>query len=216
MSLFAVGYLDVVSFAGSWANAPFAVAAGIAAAFALLQVTGILGLVAGDHGGDADADHDVASHHQGDTAAAHVPFSILWQTFALAFAAVGFALNLRYLGAESVPLSSLAWTVPSSLLGGYLGVTLVARVLGPVLSSQAQEATSRPQLVGQTGVVISTRVDEHFGEVRIRDKSGHDLRVVCRLAMGATEVPLEHQQVVIVDCEENGSLIVETIDYGVD
>ena len=72
---------------------------------------------------------------------------------------------------------SLAWTVPASLVGGYVAVAIVARLLGPVLSSKGQEATSRAQLVGQIGIVISSKVDQEFGEVRIRDKSGHDVLI---------------------------------------
>jgi hypothetical protein len=89
----------------------------------------------------------------------------------------------------------------------------MARLLGPVLSSTKQEATSRAQLIGQMGVVISTKVDAEFGEVRIRDKSGHDLRVICKLAPGAKSTPREHQTVLVVDYgEANGELFVEPLD----
>jgi membrane protein implicated in regulation of membrane protease activity len=228
--------VSAVGFLLAWANAPFAIAAGIAALFALLQVTGVLGLIAGGGEGDADhdvdhdvdADHDADGDHDGDhegderawAAAAlaplgfgKIPFSMIWQTFALFFAATGFGLNLHFINAGGPPLHSLAWTLPIALFSGYLGVAVVARVLGPVLSSTEQEATSRAQLIGQTGVVISTKVDSEFGEVRIRDKSGHDLLVVCKLLPGAKSVPREHESVVVVDySEEKGELFVEGLD----
>jgi len=235
--------VSALGFLLAWANAPFAVAAGIAGLFALLQMTGVLGFLAGggEGGGDAehdvdhdvDADHDADGDHDGDQDGDHegedrswtsaalaplgfgkIPFSMIWQTFALIFAAVGFGLNLRFMSTGGPPLHTLAWTLPSALLGGYVGVAIVARLLGPVLSSTEQEATSRSQLIGQTGVVISTKVDAEFGEVRIRDKSGHDLRVICKLAPGAKGMPLEHQIVLIVDyTEENGELLVEPLDF---
>jgi len=242
--------VSALGFLLAWANAPFAVAAGIAGLFALLQVTGILGLIAGgggeadhdvDHDVDADADHDVehdADHdqdhdqdHDGEdrswTSAAlaplgfgKIPFSMIWQSFAAIFAVVGFALNLHFMGeagGAGPPLYTLAWTLPAGLVGGYLGVAILARVLGPVLSSTDQEATSRSQLIGQTGVVISTKVDAEFGEVRIRDKSGHDLRVVCKLAPGAKAMPKENETVVVVDyTEEKGELFVEALDLDED
>ena len=243
--------MSAVGFLLAWANAPFAVAAGIAAVFALLQVTGVLGLIAGggdggdadhdvDHDVDADADHDVDADHDADAdqdgdhdedgdhegqdrswaSAAlaplgfgKIPFSMIWQTFALAFAAIGLGLNLHFIDHGGPPLYTLAWTLPAGLVGGYLGVAVLARLLGPVLSSKEQEATSRSQLIGQTGVVISTKVDAEFGEVRIRDKTGHDLLVVCKLAPGAKGVPLEHQSVLVVDyTEEKGELLVEPFD----
>jgi membrane protein implicated in regulation of membrane protease activity len=246
--------LSAVTFLVAWANAPFAIAAGVAAVFALLQVTGVLGLIAGggegdhdvDHDADVDADADVdhdvdADHdvdgdqdadHDADEGGAHdrslalaalaplglgkIPLSLIWQTFCLAFAAAGFALNARYLGApEGPPVHTLAWTLPLSMIAGYLTVAGVARVVGPVLSSKGQEATSRAQLVGQIGVVISSKVDREFGEVRIRDKTGHDIRVVCKLADGAKNAPTERQSVVVVDYEpERGELYVEPLDDG--
>jgi membrane protein implicated in regulation of membrane protease activity len=243
--------IDVVSALGfllAWANAPFAVAAGIAAVFALLQMTGILGVVAGGGEGGADADHDLDhdldqdvdhdadgdgdGEHEGDHDAedghdrtwasaalaplgfGKIPFTMIWQTFALVFAATGFALNLRYFDLGGPPVHTLAWTLPASFLGGYLGVALVARILGPVLSSTEQEATSRAQLIGQTGIVISTKVDAEFGEVRIRDKSGHELQVICKLAPGAKGIPLEQQSVLVVDyTEDKGELLVEPLDF---
>jgi len=230
--------LQALGFLITWANAPFAIAAGVAAVFALLQLTGVLGLIAGGHEGDVDhdVDHDIDHDvdHDADHDADHessedrglaiaalaplgygrIPFSMIWQTFCLVFAAAGFALNFHYLGrAGGPPLHTLAWTLPGGLVAGYLGVAALAKVLGPVLSTKGQEATSRAQLVGQIGVVISSKVDEHFGEVRIRDKTGHDLRVVCRLAQGTDRPPTEHQSVVVVDYEEErGELLVAPLD----
>ncbi len=235
---------SVLAFLFAWANAPFAAAAGIAAVFAVLQLTGVLGLIAGgeeggehdadhdvEHDVDADADNDVAQEQDADHDAddggedrswasaalsplgfGKIPFSVIWQTYALVFAGTGFALNMRFLGAGGPP-ATLAWTLPSAMLAAYLGVAVVARLLGPILSSEQQEATSRAGLVGQTGVVISSKVDSEFGEVRIRDKTGHDLRVVCKLAKGATSIPTERHNVVVVDYDEGkGELFVEPLD----
>jgi hypothetical protein len=240
---------SALAFVFALGNAPFAIALGVAVAFALLQVTGILGVIAGggdgggDHDGDVGGDHDAggdggsdadadadanADHDQDHDAAGRggwghaalaplglgkIPFSIVWQTFALAFAATGLAMNAHHLGTSGPPPFTLLWTVPAALAGGYVATALVGRVLGPVLSTKGQEATTRAQLVGQMGIVISTKVDREFGEVRIRDKTGHDLRVVCKLADGAKRVPTEKQSVVVVDYEpERGGLFVEPLD----
>jgi membrane protein implicated in regulation of membrane protease activity len=243
--------LGLVRFLVSSGNVPFAIALGIAFLFVLLQVSGVLGLIAGggeghdaDHGdaggdahdaggehdadadadGDNDADHD-ADHDEGRswTSAAlgplgvgKLPFSLIWQTYLVVFAAAGLALNARYFEvAGGAPLVSLAWSVPASLLSGYVAVALLARLLGPVFAPKEQEATSRAELVGQIGVVISSNVDAEFGEIRIRDKTGHDLRVVCKLAppgRGAKGKPArttvrENQSVVVVEYE-GGELFV--------
>lgn len=236
-----------LAFLVSLANAPFAIAMGAVIVFTLLQVSGLLGLLAGD-ADDAGAPHEVAAGHEGgaggdtshDADGGHegdqdhdgdrggaggsfaaalgfglLPLSMIWQTFAVASSITGFALNLPFMGApDGPPLHTLAWTIPGATLVGALAVAGLGRVLGPVLATKPHEATSRAELVGQLGVVISSRVDEDFGEVRIRDKTGHDLRVVCRLAKGTSRSPREQDGVVVVDCDERGTLVVEPFDEG--
>jgi membrane protein implicated in regulation of membrane protease activity len=217
---------SALTFLFGWANAPFAVAAGVVAAFALLQVSGLLGILAGaedhDHGAGGDGD----GHDHGDDDGPHapwasalgfgvLPFSMIWETFGLVAAGIGYALNFSYLGRPGgPPLVTLLWTLPAAVAGGAAGVAWLARSVGPVLSSKEHEATRRADLVGQLGVVISTRVSEEFGEVRIRDKTGHDLRVVCKLATGVRVPPREHDRVVVVDCDDRGALLVEPLDEG--
>lgn len=211
----------------AWANLPFAIASGIALVFALLQVTGVLALIgSGDHDGDhdldgdgepdadADADHDADHAGIGDAifgglGVGRIPISIIWQSYAIVFAVTGYALNARWLGVSEPPLLTLAWTVPSGLVAGYAVVATLARLLGPVFATKPHEATSRAELVGLSGVVISSKVTDEFGEVRIRDKSGHDLRVVCRLAPGAKPAG-EHQRVVVVEYESEGGWLLVT------
>jgi membrane protein implicated in regulation of membrane protease activity len=241
--------MSTLGFFVALANAPFAVALGVVAIFALLSSTGLLGILAGggegDHdvdGGDAgaeaeaDADADADGEHAADAhdGDAHdgsgherslastmlaplgfgtIPISVIWQTFAFAFALAGYAMNYGYLGRQGgPPMLTLIWTLPGGFIAGCIASVGVNRLLAPVLSSKGQEATSRSQLVGQIGVVISSKVDREFGEVRIRDKSGHDVRVVCRLASGAARSPRESQTVVVVDCDDNGGLLVEPLD----
>jgi membrane protein implicated in regulation of membrane protease activity len=215
--------LGLVRFLMASANIPFAMALGIAVLFVLLQVSGLLGLLAG---GEGDHGHDV--HHEagpswatgafGPLGAGKLPLSLIGQTFLAVFAASGLALNAGYVDAPGgVPLVSLAWSLPSSLLLAYKATALLARLLGPVFAPRQQEATSRDELVGAIGVVISSAVDEQFGEIRVRDKSGHDLRVVCRLAPSARDAPsraksvIHSASVVVVECER-GELLVEPFE----
>lgn len=223
-----------IGFLVSWANAPFAVAMGVVVVFSLLQASGVLGLIAGEaHDADHDVDHDLqdldheadhdAEHDDSDTApvggslaaalgVGKLPFSLIWQTFALAAAGCGYALNLRYLHEPGgPPLYTLAWTLPSAALSGTAVVATAARLLGPIFSSKEHEATRRNELVGQIGIVISSKVDEHFGEVRIRDKTGHDIRVVCRLARAVATSPRERESVVVVECDDKGAVFVEPL-----
>lgn len=211
----------------TWANAPFTVALGIGLAFALLQVTGVLGLLAGgDHDGDTDTDHDHDfASDSGDAADGHdghdghgeadadagllsalgvgkVPLSIIWQTYAISFALAGMTMNAVYLSRHgTLPTYTLVWTLPAALLLGFLITSALGRLLSRVTANPEQEATSRSQLVGKTGVVISSKVDQQFGEIRVRDKTGHVVRVVCQ-TRESTPIP-EGREVVVVEYDRD-------------
>jgi membrane protein implicated in regulation of membrane protease activity len=228
-----------VSFLSSllvWANVPYVVALGVAMAFGLLQMTGLLGLLAGgaDHDGDSDGDHDVDAHHDADAdhdadhdaddhgvghqllaglGVGKVPLSILWQTYAVVFAISGIAANAVYLThVGAVPTAALAWTLPLSLVVGYVATRLLSRAIARLIADPAQEATSRKQLVGHTGVVISSTVSHEFGEVRLRDKTGHVVRIICRTRDEGPTIP-EGREVVIVDYDgDHGHLFVAPLD----
>jgi membrane protein implicated in regulation of membrane protease activity len=232
--------MSLWAFLCAWGNLPFGVAFGIAVVFAALSWSGALSVLSG--GGDAeesdgDADGDEADADEGDDSddesddaddegadrgvfalalaplgKGKLPWSLLWQSFAVIFAVTGYAANVRYLREASVPLRSLLWTVPLALLVAYACVALLARLLGPVFSSEADLATSRKDLVGELGVVISTRVTAEFGEVRFRDKTGHDVRIVCALDHGS-RVPREGEQVVVVGLDpRSGRVLVAPLE----
>lgn len=241
--------MTLLTFLTTWANAPFTVVGAITVLFALLSISGVMGLLAGgDHGdghdvdadadvdADVDADADADPGHDADHDADHdaegegdggrslgamvlgpmglgrLPLSLMWQSFAIVFALTGLTLNSHYAALGAVPLLTLAWTVPASTAVGYAFVALLAKLLGPVFSTKEVEATSRAQLVGQMGVVISSKVTSSFGEVRIHDKSGHDIRVICKLMKDSRE-PKEHESVVVVEFdEEKGELYVAPLE----
>src|SRR5258708_5307164 len=81
---------------------------------------------------------------------------------------------------------------------------------GPIFATKEAEATKRSALVGQIGTVISSRVTTDFGEIRLKDHTGHIVRVLCKLSDGA-RIPNEHEQVVVVDYEDD-TLFVSPLD----
>ncbi len=184
----------------------------------------------GDGDGDADghdADVDADGHdgddgddsdHDGDEGArfgfweglgvGRVPMTIIWQTFAATFAFAGLAMNTMYLARhDSLPLISLAWTMPSALVFAYASTRTISGMLGRVLVDAGQQATSRKELVGRAGVVISSRVNHEFGEVRIADKTGHVVRVICHTRAGDAPIA-EGADVVVVEVDEHHGRIV--------
>lgn len=214
------------AFLSAWGNAPFGIAFGIALVFAVLSWSGALSLLAGDHAGDEAEGHDGDADGDGDgdgdgddtddaddadddgargTASqvlgafgfGRLPTSLLWQSFAIVFGVTGVAVNTRYLHEGALPLRSLLVSVPVALLAAFVVVALLARFVGPVLAADATLASSRDELVGHVGTVISTTVTADFGEVRFREKNGHDVRLVCALDEGS-RIAREGEKVVVV------------------
>ena len=119
--------MTIFQFLTAGANAPFTIAAGVTLLFALVQWSGILGVLGGDHeaehdvhheaDADHDADHDADQDHEegassrpiGSIVAAsfgfgRIPFSLIWQAFGLAFALTGLSENGRYIATGAVPV----------------------------------------------------------------------------------------------------------------
>jgi len=218
----------------AWGNAIYTFALTTTLAFAFLQVSGALGWLAGVDSDDGDSDHDVdadhdidgdhdaeSDHDAGDddndvsrgilatVGGGRVPFSIIWQTFGACFGLSGLAMNtvaLAELG--QVPTWSLFWTFPVAVVTSYYATRLFAGGLARVLAHDATQASSRRDLVGRPGVVISSQLSTQFGEVRIRDKSSH-VSVICKLVDGPPVS--EGTEVVIVEFEK-GQLYAAPFD----
>lgn len=237
-----MSFLDWLS---AWANVPFAIAGLATLLFAVVQASGLLGLLAGggdaDAEGDVDADADVEADvdadvdadadaeadgdADGDTesdsgsaggspslagmilaplAIGRVPVTLTAQSFSMTFALAGLAINAPWAEASALPLYTLAWTLPCSMLAGYAASSLVARIALPIVDDRRHAATARKDMVGAIGVVISSGVSPDFGEVRVRDRTGHDVRLVVKLAPRSRPL-VEREEIVIVDVDERGT-----------
>ncbi|MEO5726809.1 MAG: hypothetical protein ABI134_26115, partial [Byssovorax sp.] len=179
----------------------------------------------GDGDGDGDHDHDADQENEhsvghgllGGLGVGKVPLSIIWQTYAIAFGLTGIIGNTIYLSyARALPPTTLAWTLPVALVLGYLVTRRLGRVLARVASDPRHDATSRKELVGHTGVVISSKISSEFGEVRLMDKTGHTLRIICRTRDSEPTIA-EGREVVIVEHDSSGDhLFVAPLDEGIE
>lgn len=231
----------------TWANVPFVVALGVAVTFVLLQVSGLLGLLAGggDHEGDTDADHeadtgsadgdadadadadgdadaDADADNEGEAHQAHggagkeflagmgvgtMPLSIVWQSFAVCFAFGGITANTVYFSyAHALPTAALAVSAPVALAFAYLATRGVSKVFGRLAPAAGKTSTSRRDLVGKAGVVISSKVNAEFGEVRVTDPTGIVHRVICRVHPDEAPIP-EGREVVFVEHDRARDLL---------
>lgn len=183
----------------------------------------------GDGDGDADADHDAdggddadAEHEQGGSAGKEflagmgvgtMPLSIVWQAFAVCFALGGITTNAIYFSLTgALPTSALAISAPVALVFAYLATRLVSRLFGRLAPAGGKTSTSRKDLVGKAGVVISSKVSAEFGEVRVTDATGIVHRIICRVPPDEDPIP-EGREVVFVEYDrEKDVLFVAPLD----
>jgi membrane protein implicated in regulation of membrane protease activity len=212
--------MSVLSFFLSGANLPFVFALGVSVLFVLLQWSGAMGLLGEgdadaeadvDADADADADAEADADSDGDDAEHHaapllkLPLTVRGPIAAIGFALTGFALNaLTHGEAASLPPATMLWTLPAGLLAGYASSRMVTRLLAPILDDHQNAAPERKSLVGRIGTVISTGVNAEFGEVRIKDQSGHQLRVIVKLAEGSAAAR-EGDEIVVTELDERGT-----------
>lgn len=208
----------------AWANVPFLSVLAIAVLFAALQATGIIGVLAGgDHDGDADhdadggdSDHDADGEHEGFSVAGllgvgRVPLTFVLQSFAITLGITGLSVHMLAFGFAAPPLRALLWSLPVSLAVAFTLTSLVSRAAAKIFSTEGQEASRRAQLVGSTGVVISSKVDREFGEVRLSTPGGVTVRVI--VTTEADSPIQEGREIVVTDYDKDRDrLVVSALD----
>lgn len=179
---------ETLTFIISWYNLPFTAMIGLCLLAAALQ---LIGLGAdGDADADLDADIDVDGDvdADGEVDASEMPSALTL----LAFLGIGKAPLLVVLVILLGSIGTAGWilnTILQSLFTPYPGWGLTAvfpialilgsfvssrtaRFIGRTLPSVSTTATAAAGLVGRRGTVISPRVDQKYGLVRVRDNSG--------------------------------------------
>jgi hypothetical protein len=167
---------------------PFAVALGLMALLALVELVGLL--FGGSLGGLLDSDHEVhAPHIDADAGPlagfldwlciGQVPTLVLMVIFLTAFGIAGFALQgalTTWVGAALHPLLASVGAFGAALPATRLGGKLFARIMPKVQT----EATSRDSFVGRIATVTTGTARRGLpAEAKLRDAFGqtHYLRI---------------------------------------
>jgi hypothetical protein len=166
--------------------------------------------------GHVDADHDAGADHDADgdgdapgglsllgaLGVGKVPLTIIWQTLFTIFGLSGIALTLA--GAQVTGRWDgllLLGTLPAATVVSLAVTAAVVRGVAKLVPSVSGRAATRRDLVGCTGVVISSKVSDDFGEVRLQDPQGRTLRLACYVRPGE-ELLAEGTEVVISEWDQ--------------
>jgi hypothetical protein len=216
--------VDFLPFLNHWWNLPFLVMLGLVAVFFAMQLFGIAGHEGDhdldvDHDLDADVDHDLDADHDAEAdglgwhevlgffGVGRVPFMVIWVSL---FIFTGFSgiLVYRVMFVRSdgnYPAWGLALAILISLAIGLAGVRLFSRLAARLVDTGGKGATAKHELAGKLGEVGSARLDDRFGELRVRDGRGNEILVHGRLQPG--ELPLARgDKVVLVDYDAEKEL----------
>lgn len=192
-------------FVTAWYNLPFSLLLVAALALAAMQLTGLH--AEADSEADLDDEADEAADADSEAEAPRLawltqlgfgraPLTVLLFLFFSLIGAAGLALHALWLSvAGDLPALALALTLPLAGLTGGIAAAQAARGLGRALPPVSTTATRASALVGRLGTVISPRVDEAYGQVRVRNPGGTQLSV---FAVTKREAPIPRGQPVVV------------------
>ncbi|MCK6625998.1 MAG: YqiJ family protein [Anaerolineae bacterium] len=217
---------DLWTFVTAWYNLPFSLALLLFLGLSALQFIGLdqdhdadvdadadLDL---DH--DLDIDHDADLDHDLDHDVDHDLTGAPGWLGALKFLGVGQAPVTMILLLLVGSFGLLGWianwlllgVVPAypgwgliAVLGGALVLSVVvtsrtARLIGRAIPAFASTATSASQLVARRGRVISSQVDQIYGQVKVRDPGGTLITVFAKVDPDKPAIPRD-TEVYLVD-----------------
>ena len=223
---------ETLTFITAWYNLPFTIMLVLCVLAAVLQLIGLdtdsdadadFDLdadVDADIDLDADIDADADLDADGDMDADDIPSALAL----LAFLGVGKAPLLVVLVILLGSIGAIGWTLnsviqsvfsdyprlgfpvvfPLALIAGSFISSRTARLIGRALPSVSTTATAAVGLIGRRGTVISPRVDEKYGPVRVRDDGGTLINV---FAISHNDEPISGQaEVALVDYDADKKL----------
>jgi len=179
-----------------------------------------------DVDGDVDADHDVDAGHDADAdhdadggggmgwqgalsffGVGRVPLMVVWVTFFIFAGFTGIFVNSSIFvnHAGAFPAWGFGASSGASLGVGLVAVRLFSRLAAKFVDVGGHGATRKHELSGKSGIVASTKLDQQFGEVRVRDARGNELLLHGRLH-GSEPALSRGQKVVLVDFDHDREL----------
>ena len=203
----------VLSFIIAWYNLPFSLLLALAAVLAMVQLIGLGGEDSdADHDFDSDADVDAEGEADTDTdsdADSEPAFAWLAQLgFGKAPLLIVLLLLFSFIGAtgwlvngivlrffDPYPGGAIALALPLALIVGGASGARVALLIGRALPPISSTASCAKSLVGQTGTVISPFVDQHYGQIHLRNPGG---TLISIFAVTRFDEPLRRGEAVVL------------------
>lgn len=169
---------------------------------------------AADHGGETDGVHDAdAGGMLGwHTALSYfgvgrVPLMVVWVTFFIFAGFAGIFVNssifVRHAG--EFPTWGFVASSGTSLAIGLAAVRFFSRAAARFVDVGGRGSTRKHELAGKRGVVASVKLDQQFGEVRVRDARGNELLLHGRLQEDGRALA-RGEKVVLIDYDHEREL----------
>jgi membrane protein implicated in regulation of membrane protease activity len=167
-----------------------------------------------DADANADADLDADASFELGTAflrllgVGQAPLTMVLLILLAFFGLAGLVLNgVLWRLLDSYPRPALVGVVPVAFVVASLGTGRAAGLLGRLVPPLDTTATGLAQLVGCTGRVTSPRVDDRYGQVRVRDRGGTQITVFAVTRTDDTPI-LRDSQVLLLHFDPNRRLFI--------
>lgn len=134
-----------------------------------------------------------------------VPVAIVGTTFAFGYWASSLVLNHLF-NSDQTFLGSLIWVIPSAIIG-LVVVKIAVKPIAKITAKTGPEDTSRGEMTGTVGLVISSSVTETFGQIEVKPDGEPEVVYNARTAKGQGLVKGDAAKIISYDDEQNTFLV---------
>ena len=134
-----------------------------------------------------------------------VPVAIVGTTFAFGYWASSVILNHLFNTDQSF-LGSLIWVIPSAIIG-LVVVKIAVKPIAKITAQTAPEDTSRTDMVGTVGRVISSTITETFGQIEVKPSGEPEVVYNARTAKGQELSKGDAAKIISYNDEQNTFLV---------
>lgn len=134
-----------------------------------------------------------------------VPVAIVGSTFVFGYWGSSLILNHLFNTNQSF-FASLLWVIPSAIIGLAL-VKVAVKPIAKITAKTAPEDTSRTDMAGTVGRVISSSVTETFGQIEVKPSGEPEVVYHARTAKGQELAKGDAAKIISYDDEQNTFLV---------
>jgi len=134
-----------------------------------------------------------------------VPVAIVGSTFAFGYWASSLILNHLF-NTEHTFIASLIWVIPNIIIG-LVVMRLAVKPMAKILAKTAPEDRSRSEMTGVIGRVVTSKINESFGQIEVKTAGEPEVVYNARTANGQELAKGDAAKILSYNNEHNTFLV---------